>query len=73
MLFGQLFGTHLRVRGGVGMNHEALYIGYVGQQRENLQIVDKSPGLFLSPLDFEGEDAAATLGEVLLIECMVGV
>ena len=73
MLLGQLFGTHLRVRGGVGMNDETLYIGHVGQQRENLQIVDKSPGLFLSTLDFEGEDATATLGEVLLVERMVGV
>ena len=55
------------------MNHQTLHVGNVGQQREYLQGIDKLPGLFLSALDFEGEDRTTAIGEVLLIELMVGM
>ena len=55
------------------MYHQALHIGHVGQQREDTQVVDKGPSLFLSALDFEGEDTATTVGEELLVECVVRV
>ena len=41
VLFGQFLRRELRVGGGVGMNHQALHIGHVGQQREDLQGIDE--------------------------------
>ena len=71
VLLGQFLGRELRVCGGVGVYHQTLHVGHVSQQREDLQGVDKAPSLFLSALHFEGEDGATTLGEVLLVECVV--
>ena len=73
VLLCQLLGSHLRVRCGIRMNHEALYIGHIGQEREYLQIVNEAPCLFLATLNFESEDATTAIGEVFLIESMVGV
>ena len=56
VLLGQFLLTQLRVRGGIGMNHQALHVGHIGQQREDLQGIDELPGLFLTSLDFESED-----------------
>ena len=67
VLLLQLLGRHLRVGGGVGMDDEALDVGHVGQEGEDLQFVDKLPRLGLSALDLEGEDGTATLREVLII------
>ena len=53
------------------MNHQTLHVSHIGQQREDLQGIDELPGLFLSTLDLEGEDGAATIGEVLLVQLMV--
>ena len=71
VLFGQFLGAHLGVCGGVGMDDEGLHIGYVGQQGEDLEGVDELPGIFLGAIYLEGEDAAAALGEVFLVERMV--
>ena len=53
------------------MDYQTLYISYVGQQREDLQSIDELPRLFLSALDFEGEDGGNTVGEILLVELVV--
>ena len=71
VLLLEFLGCHLRVGRGVGMNHQALHIGNVGQEREDLQGINKFPGLLLAALDLKGEDAAAAIGEVLLVEGMV--
>ena len=55
------------------MDDEALHVGHVGQQGEDLQRVDELPGCLLPALYLEGEDAGSALGEVLLVEHMVGM
>ena len=67
VLLLQFVGRHLRVRSCIGMDDQALDIGHVGQEGENLQFVDELPRLGLSALDLEGEDGTATLREVLII------
>ena len=71
MLLGQFLGCHLRVCGGIGMYDERLHIGHIGQQREDLQGVDKLPGFLLSAVELKGEDTATAIGEILLIESVV--
>ena len=73
VLLLQFLGRHLRVGRGVGMDDEALHIGHVGQQGEDLQGIYEGPRLLLAALDLEGEDAAGTVGEVALVEGVVGV
>src|SRR3712207_261891 len=73
VLQGQFVGRKLRVRGAVGMYHEALYVGYVGQKREYLQRINKSPCFFLSALNFEGEDACSSLWVETGVELVVGM
>ena len=53
------------------MNREALYVSHIGEDGEELEIVDELPGLFLPALDLEGEDRTAPVREVFLIERMV--
>lgn len=67
VLLLQFVGRHLRVRSCIGMDDQALDIGHVGQEGENLQFVDELPGFGLSALYLEGEDGTATLREVLII------
>ena len=67
VLLLQFVGRHLRVRSRIGMDDQALDIGHVGQEGENLQFVDELPGFGLSALYLEGEDGTATLREVLII------
>ena len=67
VLLLQFVGRHLRVRSRIGMDDQALDIGHVGQEGENLQFVDELSGFGLSALYLEGEDGAATLREVLII------
>ena len=50
------------------MDYQALDIGHIGKQREDLEAVDELPGYLLAALDHEGEDRAASLRKVLLIE-----
>ena len=56
VLFGQFLGRELRVGGGVRMNYEALDVGYICQQREDLQRIDKLPRFLLPTFDLERED-----------------
>ena len=51
VLLGQFFRAELGVGGGVGMDDQALDIGHVGEQGEDLQVVDETPGVFLRALD----------------------
>jgi len=71
VLLGQFLRRELRVGGGVGVNHQALHIGHVSQQREDLQGIDELPGFFLTALYLEGEDRAAAVGIVFLVEGVV--
>ena len=71
VLILQLFCCKLRMRRRSRVNYQALNIRYIGQQGEDLQIVDKRMRLFLSALDLEGKDRRAAIGEILLIQRMV--
>ena len=73
VLLRQFFRRHLRVSSGVGVNHETLHVGHIGEQGENLQCVDEFPGLFLAAFDFEGENAACAVREIFLVKRVVGV
>ena len=73
VLLGQLLGRELRVGGGVGMDHQTLHVGHVGQQRENLQGIDEFPSLLLSTFHFKCKDATAAIWEVLLVELVIGM
>ena len=73
MLLAELLGRHLRVGRRVGMDDEALHVGHVGQQREDLEGVAEAPGLLLASLHLEGEDRSAALRIVFLVEGMVGM
>ena len=61
------------MRGGCRVNGQALHVGDIGEQRENLQVVDEFPGRFLAALNLEREDRGAAVGEVTLVELVVGV
>ena len=49
-LIQQLFPGELGMGGTGRVNYEALYVGYIGKQGEDFQIVNKPPGFFLPPL-----------------------
>ena len=51
MLFGQFLWRKLRVGGSIGMDDEALHIGYISQQREDLQCIDELPGFLLTEME----------------------
>ncbi len=69
----QLGLVQLGVGGGGGVYHQRLHVGHVGQQGKDGQVVDELVGLGLAALDVEGEDGSAAVGEVLLIQGVVGV
>ena len=69
----QLLRRELGVSRGRRVDDERLHIRDVGQQGEDLQRVDEREGLLLPAPDVEGEDAAAAVGEILLIEGVVRV
>ena len=64
----QLLGGKLGVGGGGRVDDQALHVGNVGQQREDLQMVDEFKGFLLAALDVEGEDERTAVGELLLIQ-----
>ena len=70
---GKLRIGELAVGRGGRVDHKALDIGDIGQQREDLQMIDERKGLLLAALDVEGKDGRAAVGEVLLIQGVVGV
>ena len=55
------------------MDYEAFHVGYVCEQRENLERVDKFPCLLLSAFYLDGENATAAVGEIFLVEGVVGM
>ena len=59
------------MRSGVGVDDQTLHVGHVSQQREYLQSIDEAPRRVLSAFHFEGEDAAAAVGKILLVEQVV--
>ena len=69
----QLGLAQLGVGGGGGVDDQRLHVSHVGQQGEDGQVVDELVGLGLAALDVEGEDGSAAVGEVLLIQSVVGV
>ena len=70
---GKLRIGELAVGRGGRVDYKALDIGDIGQQRKDLQMIDELEGLLLATLDVEGEDRRAAVGEVLLIQGVVGV
>ena len=70
---GQLLGGELGMGGGGRVDDQALHISDVRQQREDLQVVDERKGFLLAALDVEGKDGRAAVGEILLIQGVVGV
>ena len=73
MLFFQFLRRELRVGRSGRVDHQALYVGYVSQEGEDLQVVDEGLCLGFASLDFRGKDGTAAQGEELLIEFVVGV
>ena len=69
---GKLRIGELAVGRGGRVDYKALDIGDIGQQREDLQMIDELEGLLLAALDVEGEDRCAAVGEVLLIQGVSG-
>ena len=72
-MIGQLFVGKLGVGRRCRVDDQALHIRHIGQQREDLQMIDKRPGLLLSALDLKGEDRSAAMGEILLIQGVIRV
>ena len=50
----QFLRGELGMSGGCGMNHQALDVRHIGQQGEDLQMVDEGPGFLLAAFDFKG-------------------
>ena len=73
VLLGELLGRELRVRGSSRVHDERLDVGHVGEQREHLQMIDELPCSLLATLNLKGEDRGTAVGEVLLIELVIGV
>lgn len=69
----ELGGAQLRVGRGGRMDHEALDVGHVGQQREDLEVVDEPKSLLPAALDVKGEDRASPVGKIPLVKRVVGV
>ena len=73
VLLGKFFRAELRVGGGVGMDDQALDIGHVGEQGEDLEVVDETPGVFLRALDLKSENGAGSLREIATVQRVVVV
>ena len=67
-LVKELLGGELGMGGGGGVDDQALHVGHVGQQGEDLQTVNELVGLSLAALDLKGEDGRRALGEVLFVK-----
>ena len=66
LLFGQL-----RMRCRCRMDDQALHVGHVRKQAEDLERVDEGPGLGLAALDVEGEDRGAAVREVARVDLVI--
>ena len=67
----QLFQGFLGVGGGSRVDDQRLGVGHVGQQGEQVQVVDEHASRVLATLDVEGEDGAGSVREVLLVQGVV--
>ena len=72
-LLGLLAVGQLSVGGRCRVNDQRFHIGHVGQQREDFEAVDEPVSFGLAAFDFEGEYRAGSVGEVTLVEGVVGV
>ena len=64
----------LAVGGGGRMDHQGLHVGHVCQQGKRFpKLSIKLVGFLLTTLDFKGEDGAAAVGKILLIQSVVGM
>ena len=63
LLLGQFGVVQLAVGGGSRVDDQALHVGHVGQQGEDLQVVDELEGLLAAALDIKGKDGAPPLGK----------
>ena len=68
--FGKFSSVELRMRGGGRVDDQRFGIRHVCQQRKNLQLVDECSGLCRAALDLKGENGAAPLGKIALIQGM---
>ena len=55
------------------MDDKALHVRYVGQQREDLQVINEGKGLLAAALDVKGKDRCAAVGEILLVQSVIRV
>ena len=55
------------------MDYEALNVCHVCQQGKDLKVVNELPSCFLAAFDFEREDGSSSVGEVLLVQLVVGM
>ena len=62
-LVGELLLGQLAVGRGGRVDDQALDVRDVGEQGEDLQIVDELMGLGLAALDLKGEDGCAAVGK----------
>ena len=71
LLLGQLGIGQLAVGGGGRVDNKALHVRHVGQQREDLQVVDEGKGFLAAALDVKGKDGCAAVGEILLVQSVI--
>ena len=53
------------------MNHQTFDVRYIGQQRENLQIVNKPEGILPSALDLECKNGSAAVRKILFVQRVI--
>ena len=69
--FCQFLLVHLGMRRRCRMDDEGLDICDVGEEAEDLQMIDEFLCLFCTALDFECKDRNAAVREVLLVKLMI--
>ena len=68
---GQFFFGQLTVRGGGRMDDQTFNVGYIGQQREYFQIVDKPESLFASPFYQECKNRCAAIRKIFFVQSVI--
>lgn len=63
LLLGQLGVGQLTVGGGGRVDDKALHVCHVGQQREDLQVINEGKGLLAAALDVKVKMDAPPLGK----------
>ena len=69
----QLLWGQLAVGGGGRVDHQALGVGHIGQQGEQLQAVNEPVGLPDAAPDLKGQNGTAPLGKIALVQPVVRV